>query len=215
METTIELAKVPTELSFLNDTPHTVQLMDKGSYMFRENEGCGRIGFVVEGSVKVLKEHQSGRAITLYRLSPGDSCILSMSCAMSNPIHQASAIVEEDATVITVTTDEFRKLMERSHDARDYVFSLFATRLTDVLMLLEEVVFQRMDERLAAILIENAARHNSDTVVATHEQLAEEAGTAREVVTRVLREFAANGWVEVGRGKVKILDRKGLATVRH
>jgi len=215
METTIELQEMPADLSFLEDTPHTVQLMDKGSYVFRENEGCGRIGFVVDGSIKVFKDHSSGRAITLYRLGPGDSCILSMSCAMSNPIHQASAIVEEDARVVTVTTDEFRKLMERSHDARDYVFGLFATRLTDVLMLLEEVVFQRMDERLAAILIENAARHQSDIVNATHEQLAEEAGTAREVVTRVLREFSANGWVEVGRGKVKILDRKGLSAVRH
>ena len=215
MSDIIELETLPEELSFLSDTPHTVQVMEAGSYVFRENEGCGRIGFVIEGSIRVFKDHPSGRAITLYRLGAGDSCILSMSCAMSNPIHQASAMVDETATVVTVTTDEFRKLMERSNEAREYVFGLFATRLTDVLMLLEEVVFQRMDERLAAILIENAARHSSDTVHATHEQLAEEAGTAREVVTRVLREFVTNGWVEVGRGKVKILDRKGLSSIRH
>ena len=83
------------------------------------------------------------------------------------------------------------------------------------MLLLEEVVFQRMDERLAAILLENAARHQNDTVIATHEELAEEAGTAREVVTRVLKDFSTRGWVEVGRGKVTILDRKGLSHVRR
>ncbi len=206
---------MPEIFEFLSDTPYTVITMPKDSYVFREHEGCGRIGFVLDGSIKVFKEHPSGRSITLYRLGTGDSCILSMSCAMSNPIHQASAIVEEDAQVVTVTTADFHTLMERSSAAREYVFGLFAERLTDVLLLLEEVVFQRMDERLAAILLENAARHQDDTVIATHEELAEEAGTAREVVTRVLKEFSTNGWVEVGRGKVKILDRKGLSHVRR
>lgn len=209
------LPALPDTFAFLKDTPYTVITMPKDSYVFREHEGCGRIGFVMDGSIKVFKEHSSGRSITLYRLGSGDSCILSMSCAMSNPIHQASAIVEEEAQVITVTTADFHTLMERSASAREYVFGLFAERLTDVLLLLEEVVFQRMDERLAAILLENAARHQNNTVMATHEELAEEAGTAREVVTRVLKEFSTQGWVEVGRGKVTILDRKGLSHVRR
>jgi len=206
---------LPEIFTFLEGTPYTVITMPVDSFVFREHEGCGRIGFVLDGSIKVFKEHPSGRAITLYRLGSGDSCILSMSCAMSNPIHQASALVEEEAHVVTVTTADFHSLMERSTAARQYVFGLFAERLTDVLLLLEEVVFQRMDERLAAILLENAARHGNDVVQATHEELAEEAGTAREVVTRVLKEFSVNGWVELGRGKVTILDRKGLSHVRR
>jgi CRP/FNR family transcriptional regulator, anaerobic regulatory protein len=206
---------LPSSFHFLHDVPYTVEEFPAGTYVFREHEGCGRIGFVVGGSIRVFKDHPSGRALTLYRIGAGDSCILSMSCALSNPIHQASAVVDEDARVITVTTAEFQKLMERSHEARDYVFGLFATRLTDVLMLLEEVVFQRMDERLAAILIEHAVRQGGDVVQTTHEQLAEEAGTAREVVTRVLRDFSNKGLVEVGRGKVTILDRRGLSSVRR
>ena len=198
---------------FLANTPFTEMTLSKGAWMFREHEGCGRIGFVIGGSVKVFKEHPSGRSITLYRLGPGDSCILSMSCAMANPIHQASAVVEEDCRVLTVTTDHFRSLMERSSEARDYVFGLFAARLTDVLLLLEEVVFRRMDERLASILLEHAVRRGSDEIHTTHEQLAEEAGTAREVVTRVLREFVSNNLVTVGRGVVTITDRKGLARI--
>ena len=201
---------LPAIFSFLSTVPTHRMLLTKGTYVFRENEGCGRIGFVLSGSIRVVKEHDSGRTITLYRIGPGDSCVLSMSCALSNPIHQASAIVEEDAEVLTVSTDDFRRLVERSAEARDYVFSIFATRLTDVMLLIEEVVFHRMDQRLAGILIENSARHHTDTVHATHEQLAEEAGTAREVVTRLLRDFAARGWVEIHRGSVKITDRKGL-----
>jgi CRP/FNR family transcriptional regulator len=204
----------PLELfPFLANTPYTEMTLSKGAWMFREHAGCGRIGFVIGGSVKIFKEHSSGRSITLYRLGPGDSCILSMSCAMANPIHQASAVVEEDCRVLTVTTDQFRSLMERSSEARDYVFGLVASRLTDVLLLLEEVVFRRMDERLASILLEHAVRRGSDEIHTTHEQLAEEAGTAREVVTRVLREFVSNGLVIVGRGVVTINDRKGLARI--
>jgi CRP/FNR family transcriptional regulator len=202
--------RIPDMFTFL--PPDRVHRMDMpvGTFVFRENEGCGRIGFIVSGSIRVFKEHDSGKSITLYRIGPGDTCILSMSCALSNPIHQASAIVEEDATVLTISTEDFRSLMDSSNEARDYVFSMFATRLTDVMILIEEIVFRRMDERLAGILIDHAARHHTLTINATHEKLAEEAGTAREVVTRILRDFAARGWVELQRGSITITDRKGL-----
>ena len=201
---------IPDMFTFLpSDRVHRMDIPE-GTYVFRENEGCGRIGFIVSGSIRVFKEHDSGKSITLYRIGPGDTCVLSMSCALSNPIHQASAVVEEEATVLTISTEDFRGLMDSSNEARDYVFSMFATRLTDVMILLEEIVFRRMDERLAGILIDNAARHHTNTVQATHEKLAEEAGTAREVVTRILRDFAARGWVELQRGSITITDRKGL-----
>lgn len=213
--TSSEQMTLPEEFSFLSDVDYHVEKMEVGTFVFRENEGCGRIGFVLRGSIRVFKEHDSGRAITLYRLGEGDSCILSMSCAMSNPIHQASAVVDEEATVAIVTVQQFHSLMEKSVAAREYVFGLFATRLTSVLLLLEEVVFQRMDERLSSVLLEISARHKSDVVHATHEKLAEEAGTAREVVTRILRDFSSKGWVDLGRGHVTILDRKGLSHVRR
>lgn len=207
----METSPLPPHLNFLSSTPYSIITADAGTYMFRENEGCGRIGFILSGTVRVFKEHESGRSITLYRISEGDSCILSMSCALSNPIHQASAIVEESAVVAIVTTDNFRKLIDTSHEARDYVFSLFATRLTDILLLLEEIVFRRMDERLAALLLEHAARAGGDVIRITHEELAEEAGTAREVVTRILREFVHDGIIQGARGQITIMDRRKLA----
>jgi CRP/FNR family transcriptional regulator len=198
-------------LSFLQDVEVAESHVPAGTYLFREHEGCGRIGFVVSGSVRVFKEHPSGRSITLYRLGAGDSCILSMTCALSHPIHQASAIVEDAAVLLMITTEEFRKLVARSSEARDYVFSLFASRLTDVLLLLEEVVFQRMDERLAALLLEHSARTGLATIDTTHERLADEAGTVREVVTRILGDFARRGAIEVQRGKIAILDKALLS----
>mgnify|MGYP000848344143 CR=1 FL=1 len=202
-------------LAFLDDANVIESHVPAGTYLFREHEGCGRIGFVRSGTVRVFKEHPSGRSITLYRLGEGDSCILSMTCALSHPIHQATAIVEEDATLLMITTDEFRKLVARSAEARDYVFSLFASRLTDVLLLLEEVVFHRMDERLAALLLEHAARTGTSVIDTTHERLADEAGTVREVITRILRDFAQRGAIEVQRGKIVITNKSILASMHR
>jgi CRP/FNR family transcriptional regulator, anaerobic regulatory protein len=197
---------IPQHLSFLEGTIYSIVPMPEGSVVFREHEGCSRIGFVMSGTIRVFKEHESGRSITLYRLEAGDSCILSMSCALSNPIHQATAVVESDAVVVTVPTQAFAELVDKSHEARNYVFSLFATRLNDIMMLLEEVVFLRMDERLLSILEEHRTRLGSNVLHVTHEQLAEEAGTAREVVTRLLNEFSRRGMIELARKEIRFLS---------
>lgn len=201
----------PPPLGFLVGTNAQLIHMPVGAFVFRENEGCGRVGFVKSGSIRVFKDHLSGRAITLYRLGAGDACALSMSCALYNPIHQASAIVEEDAMVYTLSVEEFHHLLDKNREARDFVFTSFASRLSDTMLLIEEVVFQRMEERLAAIILEHGIRHKTDVITITHEQLADEIGTVREVVTRILHDFANRGFVQLSRGKLSILDRRGLA----
>ncbi|MCU0329809.1 MAG: Crp/Fnr family transcriptional regulator [Candidatus Kapabacteria bacterium] len=196
---------------FLNDVETTLLSVPRGTWMFREDEGCGRLGFVESGVIRVFKDDPGGRQITLYRVGAGDSCILSLSCALTNPIHQASAIVEDDAVIRTITTDTFRRLMDTSSALREYVFGLFSKRLSDVMILVEEVVFHHMDSRLAGLLLEMATRNHSDVIIATHERLAEELGTVREVVTRILRDYAAKGWIQSGRGSITLLDRFALA----
>jgi CRP/FNR family transcriptional regulator len=116
--------------------------------------------------------------------------------------------VEEDATLLTLTTEDFQRLVERSHEARNYLFSQFASRLTDVMLLIEEVVFRRMDERLAERLA--AMSEYTPLIEKTHEELAAELGTAREVVSRTLKEFERAGFVQLSRGAVAVIDRKGL-----
>ncbi len=202
---------VPDGLAFLRDAPLEYVRLDAGTMLFREEDGCGRVSFLVSGSVRVFKEHPSGRSITLYRLGPGDGCVLSISCALHNPIHLASAIVEEDSEALMLSVEAFNHLIDKSREAREYVFATFANRLADAMMLVEEVAFQRMDERLAAILLEYVVRQGSEVINITHEQLAEEAGTAREVVTRLLHDFHSKGLVKLSRGHIEVTDRRGLA----
>ncbi|KAB2895448.1 MAG: Crp/Fnr family transcriptional regulator [Bacteroidetes bacterium] len=210
----IDTALLSPKLSFLQNLA-TVEYvtMSRGSIFYAENSGCIRVGFLVQGSVRVFKEHDSGRSITLYRLGPGDGCILSMSCALSNPIHTASAVVDEDAVIATMSVEAFNNLVHQNRAARDYVFAEFASRLADAMLLVEEVTFSKMDERIADILLEYGIRHQSNVIKITHEQLADEAGTAREVVTRLLHDFNQKGFVKLSRGNIEILDRHGLARI--
>ena len=200
----------PEEFFFLRDVDHSVISMKKGEKVFTEGEGCGRLGFIISGIIKVFKDSPSGRSMTLYRIGRGESCMLSMSCALSNPIHQASAMVEEDAWVITLRPDIFRKLMNDSEDARNYVFTQFALRMTDNMMLIEEVVFKRMDQRLADTLIERS-QSGKEIIKMTHEELATELGTAREVISRLLKELELSGLVKLQRGSIEIVDVKALS----
>ena len=200
----------PEEFFFLRDVDHSVISMKKGEKVFTEGEGCGRLGFIISGIIKVYKDSPSGRSMTLYRIGRGESCMLSMSCALSNPIHQASAMVEEDAWVITLRPDIFRKLMNDSEDARNYVFTQFALRMTDNMMLIEEVVFKRMDQRLADTLIERS-QSGKEIIKMTHEELATELGTAREVISRLLKELELSGLVKLQRGSIEIVDVKALS----
>lgn len=202
MQTIIE------KLPFLRHSPTHLSSLSAGTPVFTEGSGCGKIGFVQSGVIRVFKLSETGREITLYRLEAGESCILSMSCALANPIHQASAVVEEEAEVITLTTNDFQALIDRSHEARNYLFSQFATRLSDVMLLIEEVVFKRMDERLAALLVEFA--HSSEVITTTHEELAIELGTAREVISRTLKEFERQDLVRLSRGTITLPNKKAL-----
>jgi len=204
------IPECPEEFFFLRDVEHSIIHMIKGEKVFTEGEGCGRLGFIISGSIKVYKDSPSGRSMTLYRIGPGKSCILSMSCALSNPIHQASAIVEEDAWVITLRPDKFRALMNDSEEARNYVFSQFALRMTDNMVLIEEVVFKRMDQRLAETLIERS-HSGKEFIKMTHEELAIELGTAREVISRLLKELEVSGLVRLQRGSIEIMDVKALS----
>jgi len=205
-----DIPEWPEEYSFLKNIEHSVISMKKGEKVFTEGEGCGRLGFIISGIIKVFKDSPSGRSMTLYRIGRGESCMLSMSCALSNPIHQASAMVEEDAWVITLRPDIFRTLMNDSEDARNYVFTQFALRMTDNMVLIEEVVFKRMDQRLAETLIE-CSHSGSEIIKMTHEELAIELGTAREVISRLLKELEVSGLVKLQRGSIEIVDVKALS----
>jgi CRP/FNR family transcriptional regulator len=174
-----------------------------GTLAFLEGDNCANIALVTGGVIRVAKIGANGREINLYRVTPGESCVLLLTSALSGTGYPATAIVEEDAEVVMVPTGKFKEWMNTFPGVRDFAYGLLAKRLMAVMVLIEEITFRKVDERLAELILKQAAR-GKDTLQTTHDELAVELGTAREVVSRVLKEFEKEKAIELARGKIKI-----------
>lgn len=183
--------------------------LEAGAPICLEGELCRHLPLVVRGAGRVYRISETGRVLTLYRIEPGESCILTMSCLLSARPFPAFAEAETDMDVLAAPADAFRAWFETSPVWRRYVFDLLARRFADVIELVGDVAFRRVDERLAAYLL--AAKDREGRVAQTHESLAADLGTSREVVSRVLKEFEREGLVALGRGEVVIREPGGLA----
>jgi CRP/FNR family transcriptional regulator len=185
------------------------QLVDlpAGTALFGAGSPCRQFPFVLRGSIRVSKVGE-GRELQLYRVGPGESCVLTSSCLMGNSDYPASGTVEADARLVVLSHAAFDVLMARHAPFRQYVFGLFADRLADLMGLVEAVAFHKLDRRVAAALLGHGR-----TVSLTHQQLADEVGSVREIVTRVLRVFADEGSVRLGRGSIEITDAGALRRI--
>ena len=179
-----------------------------GTVLFDESQPCTGFPFVLEGAVGVSKYGDGGREIQLYRVEAGDSCILSSSCLLGSVAYSAHGVALADTTLFVLPAPTFQRLLGASHDFRSYVFSLFAGRMADLMQTVDEVAFKRLDERLARLLLRRGPRIN-----ATHQQLADELGSVREIVSRIIRGFVEQGLVKTGREQIEVLDRAGLARI--
>lgn len=186
--------------------PGRQMTLPAGSQIFAEHQPCQGFPLVVEGSIKVLKQAPSGRELLLYRVRPGGSCIITSSCLLGHTDYNARGIAESPLTLLAVPVPLFSRLMREHTPFRDFVFHLFAERISELMQLVEEVAFARLDQRLAKALLAREAA----TLNLTHQQLADELGSVREIVSRLLKGFAAQGLVSLGREQVKITDRDGL-----
>ncbi len=184
--------------------------LDQDSYVFHAGDLCESFLLLLEGRVRVQLTSANGREVTLYRIGPGGSCILTTSCLLSRENYPAEAIAESDVQALAIPLSVFQSTLEHSSDFRNFVFDGFSSRLTNVIRKIEQIAFTAIDARLAAALLDLAAR-NVDRV--THHDLAIELGTAREVVSRHLKRFEAHGWVELGRGRVAILAEPELQSL--
>jgi CRP/FNR family transcriptional regulator len=174
-----------------------------------EGRECGHLPLVLRGSLRVYKSSEDGKELTLYRIAPGESCVLTATCILNNRSFPAVAEAEEGTDLLLVPARLFARLVETDGQWRRFVFSLYSHRLEIVLRLVEEVAFRHMDSRLAAYLIARGAENNG-FVVKTHLEIASELGTSREVVTRILKEFELSGLVKTQRGRITIVDPMGL-----
>ena len=176
-----------------------------GTVIFDENQPCQGFPLLLSGSVRVIKSSANGRELQLYRVGEGESCILTSSCLLGHSNYQARGIVEQDVEMIILPPAAFRTLMADCPPFRDYIFSLFAERLTDLMELVSAVAFQKLDQRLAALLLSRPS-----PLHLTHQVVADELGSAREMVSRLLKGFADQGWVRLGREQIEVIDRNAL-----
>jgi CRP/FNR family transcriptional regulator len=176
--------------------------------VFRQGDSCSHYLLVLEGGVKVLTRALNGREIVLYRLGAGDSCVLTTSCLFGNTHYPAEGITESAVTALTIPAAAFRLALQDSAAFREFVFQSFSAHLASVISLVEEVAFGRLDSRLARHLLDHCDAEQ--LVRTTHQALATELGSAREVISRLLKELELQGRVEIQRGSIRILDRAAL-----
>ncbi len=181
-----------------------------GSLMFDAQSPCSGFPLVLAGSIRVLQRYPNGRELQLYRVTPGESCLLSGSCLLSQTNYAASGIAETDVEILILPPALFQALIAGDDSFRRHVFEVFGERLSALMQIVEAIAYQKLDQRLAAVLVNRAPDGEIHT---THQALADELGSVREIVSRLLRNFEDRGWVDLGRERVRIVDRDALASL--
>lgn len=171
--------------------------------VYWEGDACSAIAFLLAGEIRVYKCGESGREITLYEIGPGETCILNASCILGSSLYPANAVTTRAGEMLLVPAQEFRRLLGEYEALRAFVFSLLSRRLTEVMELVHEVAFGRMEERLLDYLIEKSA---DGLLPATHQKIANDLGTSREVVSRLLKELERQGRIALARNAITLLE---------
>ncbi len=199
-----ELAGEPMLLQDLDRQGRAVTL-EPGQHICLEGNGCSHLAFPLEGVARIYKTGETGREITLYRIEPGECCILTLSCILTQAPFPAFAVAEQPLHGVVVPAAVIRRWNETLAGWRHYSWNLVASRLGDILSLVEEITFRRMDQRLEHHLANPERFPPGQQVKVTHQQIATELGTSREVVSRLLKDLEQKGRVELGRGWLRVL----------
>lgn len=194
-------------LAALIASSRVVQL-PAGTRIFGPGHAPDAFILMLRGTVRVQQVSDTGREIVLYRVSAGDSCALTTACLMGYDDYQAEALAETDVAAVAIPRATFDDIIARSPEFRRFVFTAFSRRVTDLFRVIEEVAFARIDVRLAQRLLERA--NTAGHIELTHQQLAAELGTAREVISRQLNEFQRRGWITTARGAIDITQPTAL-----
>ncbi|MDO9281598.1 MAG: Crp/Fnr family transcriptional regulator [Methylotenera sp.] len=180
-----------------------------GTIGYREGTPCGAYVMRLAGKSRVYKMSSNGREILLYRVGSGETCVITTTCLLGNSDYPASTIVEEPIRDVLIPATAFHQLMLDSSIFRKFVMTNYGALISDLIVLLDEVAFHNLDARLAKVLLDA----NNTQIVRTHQQIADELGTAREVVSRQLKRLEQKGSVSLGRGQIEIINRSALEKI--
>jgi len=185
----------------------------RGTVLHNGSVDCLGLLLILSGQLRAYIISDEGREITLYRLFERDVCIFSASCVMSNIQFEVIIEAEKDSDVIVLPPHIYKKLMEESAVVANFSNQIMGSRFTEVMWLIEQIMWKSFDKRLAAFLVEESILDNTDALKITHEKIANHLGTAREVVTRMLRYFQSEGLVKLSRGTIELTDKKRLEEI--
>ncbi len=183
----------------------TLKHLREGDVVLNENATIKTIPIVMKGSVRVMRTEEDGREILLYYIKAGESCIMSFLGGIHHETSKVKAIAEEDTEILFLPVDKVSVLIKEYPEWLDYIFRLYHKRFEELLEVVNEVAFKKVDERLLHLLLKKVELTKSKTLIITHEQLANELGTARVVVSRLLKQLEENGRLELGRNKITLM----------
>ena len=181
-----------------------------GARLFGPGDRCTHFIIPVSGTIRVEHMGATGRSVVLYRVGPGESCVMTTSCLLSGSVYEAYGFADGDVRAIGMAASCFQKLVDDHPDFRALALSVFSQRIIELVEVIDELLLHRVDVRLAAWLAER--KTDGRIVHATHQTIAAELGTAREVVSRILKDFERRGWINLNRGEIKLIDIPSLVT---
>jgi len=183
-----------------------------GKDIFIEGDRVDALALLVSGVVRVYRIGESGREITLYRFGQGESCILTANAILNHGAFPAIATVEQEAQAVMIPSEKFNAWVHRFPAWRDFVFDLLSQRIVMMMETVDQVAFHRMDERIAALLLRRSRAQNPFLI--THQEIANELGSSREVISRLLEDLAEKGLIRLARGEIEVLDPEKLEVFR-
>ena len=178
-----------------------------------DNMGCTGLFIVRSGRLRIFMLSETGKEITLYRLTPGEICMLSASCVLKSVTFDVFVEAEENTACYRISAAAFGDVSNRYLEVQNYALEVTVQRFSDVMWVMQQIVFMSMDRRLAIFLLDEISSGGSDTVSVTHEMIARHLGTAREVITRTLKQLASDGVIEVTRRGIVVTDKKKLRSL--
>lgn len=213
------MEKISNLIDFFKDSPsivdidfsnnHLIKNIPKGQYLAMEGDGCNYLPIVKSGVVRVYKMSPNGNEMTLYRIKRGESCILTISCLLTNKAFPAVAFTESDSEIVLIDSDTLKLWLNKHSIWRDFVFNYMSNIIFKVIGLLEISTFNRTETRVLDFLIKKNVETGS-IVKITHQNIASEIGTSREVVSRILKDLEAQNIIKLSRGSISILHKESL-----
>jgi CRP/FNR family transcriptional regulator len=218
------------DIEFLEETLPFLKLLDKtdqqaivaagskdvyghGEIILSRGKECSGLVIVKSGQLRAYFESEDGKEITLYQLLPGDVCILTASCVLKNITFEVTLGVEKDSGVYFIPAFLWGKLAEKNSVVKEFSMELVSERFSEVMWVMEQMVSKNMGQRVATFLLQQSTLENSQTLTMTHETIAKNLGTAREVISRILKYFENDGVLKLSRGNIQLTDLKKLREI--